>query len=257
MSNTVKKVQTSVLPYYGLAAVWAVYALLFDLYKISHFLSVTVLSVLVFFVLKSICRGEIADKERGFCMSNTVMKVQTSVLPYYGLAAVWVVYALLFDLYKISHFLSVTILSVLTFFVLKSICRDKIIEEELTSSGDLGKTENAELDAVIENGKKSLQEMRNIKNRMGNASISSDISRMEAAAQKIFDHIRENPKKLPQIRHFLHYYLPTTLKLLNAYDSLDAIGISGRNIDNTKEKIATVMSLISSAFEAQLDHLWC
>ena len=59
-----------------------------------------------------------------------------------------------------------------------------------------------------------------------------------------------------QIRRFLNYYLPTTLKLLNAYDRLDEAGISGINIDGAKGKISEVMAAIVSAFDRQLDALY-
>ena len=59
-----------------------------------------------------------------------------------------------------------------------------------------------------------------------------------------------------QIRRFMDYYLPTTLKLLNAYDRMDDAGISGVNIDGTKGKISAMMDTISTAFEKQLDALF-
>ena len=32
--------------------------------------------------------------------------------------------------------------------------------------------------------------------------------------------VKDDPDKLPQIRQFMNYYLPTTLKLLNTYDRM-------------------------------------
>ena len=65
-----------------------------------------------------------------------------------------------------------------------------------------------------------------------------------------------HPDQKSQIRRFLNYYLPTTLKLLNAYDRLDEAGISGINIDGAKGKISEVMAAIVSAFDRQLDALY-
>ena len=59
-----------------------------------------------------------------------------------------------------------------------------------------------------------------------------------------------------QLRRFLHYYLPTTLKLLNAYDRMDAAGVSGTNIDGAKGKIEQIMGAICQAFDKQLDALY-
>ena len=45
------------------------------------------------------------------------------------------------------------------------------------------------------------------------------------------------PGEAAQIRRFLDYYLPTTLKLLNAYDRMSGTGVSGENIDTTLAKV--------------------
>ena len=60
----------------------------------------------------------------------------------------------------------------------------------------------------------------------------------------------------PQIRRFLDYYLPTTLKLLNAYDRMSGTGVSGENIDTTLAKVEGMMRTIVAAFEKQLDSLY-
>ena len=86
--------------------------------------------------------------------------------------------------------------------------------------------------------------------------ISADIVRLEQVSARIFDEVRTHPEKLPQIRRFLDYYLPTTLKLLNAYDRMSGTGISGENIDTTLAKVEGMMRTIVAAFEKQLDSLY-
>ena len=67
---------------------------------------------------------------------------------------------------------------------------------------------------------------------------------------------KSHPESSPQLHSFLSYYLPTTLKILNAYDRMDAAGISGENIDATKKKVEQMMATISQAFDRQLDALF-
>ena len=50
--------------------------------------------------------------------------------------------------------------------------------------------------------------------------------------------------------------MPTTLKILNAYDRMDAAGVAGENISATKDKIETMMDTIVKAFDKQLDALF-
>lgn len=188
----------------------------------------------------------------------TVKKTRRSTLPYYGAAAVWVAWAMLRDLYRLSHFVFVAVLSVGVFLLLRAVCKDEVIETVVPDppKEEEKPTGNAELDKMIEDGRKAISEMKRLDDAIEDEKISQDIRRLEAVSQKIFDQVRAEPAKLPQIRQFMDYYLPTTLKLLNAYDRMDGAGVSGENISGTKEKVENIMGTIVTAFEKQLDALF-
>ena len=76
---------------------------------------------------------------------------------------------------------------------------------------------------------RALAEMRRLNDAIEDPKISDQIDHMEEITQKIITHVVENPQKLPQIRKFMNYYLPTTLKLLNAYDRMGDAGVAGTN----------------------------
>ena len=86
--------------------------------------------------------------------------------------------------------------------------------------------------------------------------ISSKIERIEDLTGKIFKIVESSPEKLPQIRRFMNYYLPTTLKLLRSYATLEKQGIRGENITSAKESIDSVLEKLSVGFEQQLDQLF-
>ena len=46
--------------------------------------------------------------------------------------------------------------------------------------------------------------------------ISQAIVRMEEISFQIFAYVCDHPNKVGQIRKFMNYYLPTTIKLLNS-----------------------------------------
>lgn len=98
--------------------------------------------------------------------------------------------------------------------------------------------------------------MKRLDANIADPGISADIVRLEQVSARIFDEVRTHPEKLPQIRRFLDYYLPTTLKLLNAYDRMSGTGVSGENIDTTLAKVEGMMRTIVAAFEKQLDSLY-
>lgn len=182
--------------------------------------------------------------------------LRRSVAPYYGVAATWVIYALSFDLYRLSHFVVVTLLSVGVFLLLRATCKDVEVEVPKKAEPEEKPTGNAELDAMLKNGRMAIAEMKRLDENIEDETISAQIRRLEEVAEKIFAQVKAEPKKLPEIRRFMDYYLPTTLKLLNAYDRMGAAGVSGENIGGTMKRVEDIMSTIVAAFEKQLDSLF-
>ena len=117
-------------------------------------------------------------------------------------------------------------------------------------------TGNPELDRMTRDGALAIREMKRLDENIADPGISADIVRLEQVSAKIFEEVKAHPEKLPQIRRFLDYYLPTTLKLLNAYDRMSGTGVSGENIDTTLAKVEGMMRTITAAFEKQLDSLY-
>ena len=99
-------------------------------------------------------------------------------------------------------------------------------------------------------------ELREINNNIADISISDKVDNIEELTGKIFRIVEENPEKLPQIRRFSNYYLPTTLKLLRAYATLEKQGIDGENITSTKESIERILDTLTTGYRQQLDQLF-
>ena len=185
--------------------------------------------------------------------------LRRSVAPYYGVAATWVIYALAFHLYTVWNFLFVILLSGGVFLLLRAVCADK--EDTPTAAAaepeeEEKPTGNEELDKMIQDGKLAIAEMKRLDDNIPDEKLSAQIRRLEEVSGQIFAQVKADPKKLPQIRKFMDYYLPTTLKLLNAYDRMSGTGVSGENIDSTIERVEQMMGTIVTAFEKQLDSLF-
>ena len=188
----------------------------------------------------------------------TVKKIRRSVPPFYGVAAVWVVYALAFDLYRPTHFIFAAVLSAGVYLLLRAVCKDEEHEVEIPDppKPQPASTGNPELDKMIRDGALAVEEMKRLDENIEDEKISQAIRELERTSQAIFQQVREAPEKLPQIRKFMDYYLPTTLKLLNAYDRMSSVGVGGENIDGTKERVEAIMDTIVAAFDKQLDGLF-
>lgn len=101
-----------------------------------------------------------------------------------------------------------------------------------------------------------LEELHRINEAIPGEEMSTKISRLEDISAKIFELAENDPGKLPQLRKFMNYYLPTSLKLLNTYAQLDAQGIDGENITQGKREIESAMDTLCEAFANQLDKLF-
>lgn len=178
--------------------------------------------------------------------------VHKSAIPLYAVAVTWLLYALLFPLYRLPHFLLAAAAGAVVGIVARLFCRDTVEEvpEEPKTTG------NPELDKMIEDGKKAIAEMKRLDDNIADPTISAQIVRLQQLAGKIFAQVEQNPEKLPQIRKFMNYYLPTTLKILNAYDRMGEQGVAGENITSTMHKVEGMMDTIIRAFEKQLDNLF-
>ena len=180
--------------------------------------------------------------------------VHKSAAPIYAAAVVWLLYGLLFPLYNVIHFVIVIVASALVYLIAKALCPD--IVEEVKEEEKHQTTGNEELDKMIADGKLAISEMKRLNESIKDETISRQIDRLEEISGKIFAQVQAEPKKLPQIRKFMSYYLPTTLKLLNAYDRMSGQGVAGENIGGTMKRVEDMMDTIVQAFEKQLDSLF-
>lgn len=101
-----------------------------------------------------------------------------------------------------------------------------------------------------------LREIRQVNDQIPDETMSAKIDRIEEITGKILAYQKSHPNREGQLRSFLNYYLPTTLKILRAYAQLDAQGVEGENISAAKARIEGMMDQVVSGFEKQLDKLF-
>lgn len=188
------------------------------------------------------------------------------VAPFYAVGLLWLLSGLFLPLYSNKAAALLAVVSAAVFFAVNKLCQGggalagsagaEKKEEAKAPEKPEPSTGNPELDKVIKDGKLALSEMRRLDDNIADAGVSADIVRLSQVSEKIFQAVKDAPEKLPQIRKFMDYYLPTTLKLLNAYDRMSGAGVSGENIDGTKVKVEDMLKTIVRAFEKQLDALY-
>ena len=172
-------------------------------------------------------------------------------------AAVWAAWAVLAPLYAWWHFALAAAVSAAAWLGGRKLFPDKVLILPDPEPAPEPEPEHAAPeDPLAVERARALAELRRLDENIEDAKLSAQIVHMEEVTGKIFDIVAGQPAKLPQLRRFLNYYLPTTLKLLNAYDRMGAAGVEGANIDGTMGRIDAMMDKVVEAFDKQLDALF-
>lgn len=118
------------------------------------------------------------------------------------------------------------------------------------------KSYGPEVDPIVEEGNKALSEMGRLYMSIKDPEVRVKINEIMRITDKIVQDAIADPSDIPKIKKFMNYYLPTTIKLLNAYDRMDSQGIEGENIDKTMKNINEMLDAAIAAYKKQLDSLF-
>ena len=175
-----------------------------------------------------------------------------------------VLYALLFPLYRIADFVICGLLALLAGKVIGAMgegldrtthnrqdqkAQPKPVEE-LPLSG------NGEADAVIAKGQEMLHTIRAENDAITDEVLSGQMDELERLCVQIFTTVAEKPHKAPQIRKFMNYYLPTTLKMLASYRTMNDRGVSVTDMTEARATTIRGMGMVLTACQKQLDNLY-
>ena len=113
-----------------------------------------------------------------------------------------------------------------------------------------------EVQAVVDEGEKAHEELTRLYTSIPELSVKHKIQELIDVSDKIIADAVADPSDVPQIKKFLDYYLPTTIKLLNSYDRMGAQGIEGENITRTMQSIEEMLDTAIEAYKKLLDSLF-
>ncbi len=177
-----------------------------------------------------------------------------SALPFYGTAAVYILWCLFLPLYKLWHFALLAALSVGTYFLLRRLFPGTREEVDVPEP-EPERTGDAQVDALTAEGQQALKELRRLRASIHEPTVRTRIDEIAVLTEKIFEDIRSDPKDVPQVKRFAGYYLPTTMKLLNAYDRMSGEG-TGENVSGTLRRIEDILDTTVAAYQKQYDALF-
>ena len=129
-------------------------------------------------------------------------------------------------------------------------------KQEADPKVQLEENMSPEAQDVLKKGNEFLVKIRQSNDAIPGAEISAKISRMELIVQKIFERAGEHPEVIPDLRKLMDYYLPMTVKLLDAYEDMDGQPVQGENITSSKKEIEDTIDTLNLAFEKLLDSIF-
>lgn len=125
-------------------------------------------------------------------------------------------------------------------------------EEELLEQDPVRK----QLKITIEEGKEYIRRIDRINDKIPGEDITEKLYRLDQICRRIFAYIEDKPEQLADIRKFMNYYLPTTLKLVESYYEFSIQPVRGENITTAQKEIEEMLDQINQAFEKMYDKLF-
>ena len=110
-----------------------------------------------------------------------------------------------------------------------------------------------EVKELLDKGNEYIRMIHEANDRIPGEEVTDKLNRMEAITRRIFDEVRKRPELAGSLNLFMNYYLPTTTKLVKAYEEMDSQPIAGENIQQAKREIENSLDTINDAFEKLLD----
>ena len=117
-------------------------------------------------------------------------------------------------------------------------------------------TGSSTADRMIESGLGMTRGIRDAKAGISDPVLVEKITRLETVTGEIIRTVSEKPEKAPQVRRFMEYYLPTVVKMLDNYRTLDERGVTGENAERTRQTVRDAMDVVIGAFKKQHDQLY-
>lgn len=107
--------------------------------------------------------------------------------------------------------------------------------------------------AFVARGRDYVRQMDELNAAIDDAAVSERITAIQDVVGRILARAEEEPAVIAGLDRLTAYYLPTTVKLLDAYDRLEEEPIQGENISSSRSEIEHTLEVLHSAFEKLFD----
>jgi len=118
------------------------------------------------------------------------------------------------------------------------------------------KTGDDTANQILTSGQSMVREIRECNAVIADEDITRQLYDIENMCVQIFKTVADEPSEAPQIRKFMNYYLPTTVKMLKNYRTMQERGVSPAEMRDAHDALTRGLSMIQTTCHKQLDSLY-
>ena len=122
---------------------------------------------------------------------------------------------------------------------------DELMQQALTK---LDPSMHDEFTSMAVYGRECIDRLHTLNDDIPGESISRKLDSLEKILREIFNSLLEHPEQMNRMRKLMDYYLPTMIKLVEAYAEYDRISSPGQDILDAKSQIESTLDTINEAF---------
>ena len=116
--------------------------------------------------------------------------------------------------------------------------------------------ETKSLDEIIEFGYEKIGEINSILKQLEEPTIVKNFRKVCSDTEKILVEVKNKPEKASQIKNFLSYYLPVSVRILNQYDEVENQRLTSADSKKFMEKVLNLSEKVKEATENQLNSMY-
>ncbi len=124
------------------------------------------------------------------------------------------------------------------------------------AEGKLTNEEKSELDIMVADGMEAVEKLHKLNDDIPGEVISAKLDCLEGLLKQMFTRVKEHPEQMDRMHKLMDYYLPTMLKLVEAYSEYDKVSAPGTEILKAKAEIEKTLDTINEAFVQLLNNLF-
>ena len=158
-------------------------------------------------------------------------------------------YALIVGLHTTLSYVGTGVLVFLAYAPIRRYFPDRFMVMEVTPN-----TGNISCDQLILEAREQLERIYGARQRAPRDEADQQVGRIEALARQMLAVLAKQPELQSQLRTFLRYYLPTTLKLVEARAHFPQ-GEESETAQRAHKRIEEALTAVCTAFEKQISAL--